>query len=148
MPREKWIGPFTIRELLDQAASEKPLLPPESMSAYVVSLTPWRRKPSVESGILYIGSNTGSSKRFRTRVGDLVADLFGFFGSETGHHSGGQSLHAYCRRNKIKPAGLYIGWLAASDCVRCTEATLFRDLRPQLNKISPSICKLHPRPNG
>jgi hypothetical protein len=36
-----------------------------------------------------VGGNTGGAARFCTRIGDLVADMHGFFGNETGHHSGG-----------------------------------------------------------
>ena len=143
MQTETWIGPVTIRDLLDQAANVDAIRPPESNSAYVLSLKKWAGRPSTNAGVLYVGSNTGRSKRFRTRIGDLIADLFGFYGSETGHHSGGQSLHRFCLENRVSPSGLYIGWLAEADCVRCTETALFRDLQPRLNKVNPSSCNVH-----
>jgi len=143
--RERWVGPFKFSEVLERSIDLSFPKPPESESAYVVTLKAWKRAPSRESVPLYVGGNTGLSKRFRTRVGDLVADMFGFFGSETGHHSGGQSVHAYCERNRVSPLNLFIGWVEGCECHRCLEIELCRSLRPSLNRSAPSRCSRHER---
>lgn len=139
----KWIGPFTVRDLLAHAIDSSIPLPPESGSAYLISRYSWRSYPTDRCMPLYIGSNTGRSARFRTRLGDLIADLFGFFGKETGHHSGGQSLHAWCRQHQINPLKLHIAWVDGCSCHRCLEVELFRELSPQLNRVVPSACAVH-----
>ncbi len=139
----KWIGPFTIDKLLDGMLNKTIPKPPESQSVYLISLKPWVTEPTPASDPLYVGSNTGKSKRFRTRVGDLIADAFGFYSEETGHHSGGQSINAFCRKNNLNPKNLFIGWAEQSKCVRCEESNLFESLAPSLNKNRPSVCRIH-----
>src|SRR5207302_830702 len=56
---------------------------------------------NVDGDVLYVGGNTGDSDRFITRVGDLIADMLGFWGEQTGHHSGGIRLWEYCHKNRI-----------------------------------------------
>jgi hypothetical protein len=138
-----WIGPFTIEQVLRGCINDSFPKPPESQSAYLVSFEPWTGRPSTKCQPLYIGSNTGQSKRFRTRIGDLLADLFGFFCDDTGHHSGGQSLHNYCRAERIDPLVLYIAWVKSCDCHRCLENDLYQELKPRLNKNVPSSCRVH-----
>jgi hypothetical protein len=63
MPNEEWIS--------------------NGKSVYLISRKNnwWKRpndKPTKECEPLYVGSTTGKSKRFRTRIGDLIADMFGF----------------------------------------------------------------------
>jgi len=106
-----WSGPFTIGELLKKCLDNSFPRPSESSGVYLISRKSWEGQPSEGCDPLYVGSNTGESKRFRTRLGDLIADMFGFFGTETGHHSGGQTLHGYCMQEKMNPKELYIGWL-------------------------------------
>jgi hypothetical protein len=70
---------------------------------------------------LYIGSTTGKSQRFRTRMGDMIADLFGFFDPSSkglGHSSGGRSLYAYCNQlgNPLDPMSLYVSWVTHCEC--------------------------------
>src|SRR5438874_851506 len=77
-----WVGPFTVEQLLRGCIDDAFPKPPLSHSVYVVSLDSWKNIPSRDSRPLYLGSNTGTSERFRTRVGDLMADLFGFLGGE------------------------------------------------------------------
>ena len=139
----RWIGPYRIDQLLDDMLSDKFPKPPESESVYLVSLKPWETKPTSECDSLYVGGNTGRSPRFRTRIGDLVADVFGFFSNATGHHSGGQSINAFCRENKLNPKGLFIGWLEGCECARCAENELFERLDPKLNKNRPARCRSH-----
>lgn len=138
-----WVGPFTIEQVLRHSTDESFSRPPESGSAYIVSVDSWRRRPTIDSRPLYIGGTTGRSKRFRTRIGDLFADVFGFFGEETGHHSGGQSLHRYCRENHIDPLRLYIAWVKLAECHRCLEVDLYSKLRPMLNRRVPLKCSDH-----
>jgi hypothetical protein len=59
---------------------------------YIVSRRQWSKTPTDAAEPLYVGGNTGGAARFCTRIGDLVADMHGFFGNETGHHSGGITL--------------------------------------------------------
>jgi hypothetical protein len=120
-----WHGPVTVDELLDQTTLPSPLMPPDADGVYIVSLKSWRGEPTLDCEPLYVGGNTGKSARFRTRMGDLLADLFGFFGSATGHSSGGQSLHKFCREKGIRPKKLYIGWAANCICGRCGEVEMY-----------------------
>lgn len=103
---------------------------------------------------MYVGGNTGNSERFATRVGDLMADMFGFYGGDTGHHSGGQHIYEYCEKNKIHPLDLYLGWKkylispksnssVPSNCPRCQEVLLHDELDPKPNRNKPPKCKWH-----
>lgn len=139
----KWVGPFKVQDLLTHCIDDTLPLPPEARSVYLVSQHPWHTKPSQDCGLLYVGSNTGRSARFRTRVGDLLIDSFGFFGGETGHSSGGQSLHQWCRKNHVNPLELHLAWVQQCHCHRCLEIELVNDLSPVLNKIKPSRCSTH-----
>ena len=107
----EWKEPFRISELIDNCLNDTFPKIPEENGVYLISKNSWEKEPQKNCTPLYVGSNTGQSKRFRTRVGDLIADMFGFFGTETGHHSGGQTLHYWCRKNRLNPTKLYIGWL-------------------------------------
>ena len=140
----KWIGPFRITRLLDNMMSSSRLSPPEANSVYVISKKSWVKEPDEKCLPLYVGSNTGKSKRFRTRIGDLIADMFGFFGEETGHHSGGEKLYKFCKEHKINPKNLYIGWLKRSQCPRCDEIEIYEKFKlNMLNKNRPALCKKH-----
>lgn len=138
-----WIGPFTIRSLLEGSLDEAQPRPPERDGVYVVSLKPWSGEPSKDAGILYVGGNTGKSARFRTRMGDLLADMFGFFGDQTGHHSGGQELRRYCIEKKVDPMKLWIGWKTEVACGSCAEVELYDLLRPERNRKRPPACRGH-----
>ena len=120
---EKWIGPFQVRKMLEHCLDDS-VVPKalESGSAYLVTRKDWRTAPTHESIPLYVGGNTGEAPRFRTRVGDLLADAFGFFTSKTGHSSGGTRLHHWCRENSVNPLDLYIAWIDGSGCHRCLES--------------------------
>jgi len=139
----KWKGPYTINELLDIFLNSLHAQPPEADGVYMISKKRWDIQPTSDCVPLYVGSNTGKSKRFRTRIGDLIADAFGFFGSETGHHSGGQALHEYCVKEQLSPKKLYISWVENCGCVRCIENKVYDQLKPHLNKNRPKRCKEH-----
>jgi hypothetical protein len=126
-----------------QVLADSPDMPPLAESVYLISLKPWKSEPNAAYVPLYVGGNTSTSNRFRTRMGDLIADIFGFFGGGSGHHSGGQSLHDYCREHKINPKKLYVGWIERCDCRRCAENTIFDQMTPQLNKKRPGYCRTH-----
>lgn len=143
MTGREWVGPFKVQELLAHCIDNTLPLPPDSGSAYLVSERSWRSEPTARCKPLYVGGNTGQSARFRTRLGDLLADAFGFFGDETGHSSGGRSLHAWCREHAVSPLGLYLAWVDHCTCHRCLELELFRELSPLLNKNAPARCKVH-----
>jgi len=138
-----WHGPYPIAELLDRCLQQGFDLPPDSHGVYVVSKRCWEGTPTLACDPLYVGSTTGNSARFRTRVGDLIADMFGFFTTETAHHSGGQSLYRFCQENGIHPNHLFIGWLSDCACLRCEEVRLYKELRPKLNRKCPTRCSLH-----
>jgi hypothetical protein len=110
---------------------------------YVVSNLTWRGQPTKESDVLYVGSNTGESDRFITRIGDLIADMLGFWGQQTGHHSGGMRLWEYCHKNRINPLDLFLGWQVERPCVRCAEYDIFTALAPKLNRKRPARCSAH-----
>ena len=85
-------------------------------------------------------------KRFRTRVGELIAHMFGFFveGTASGSkHSGGRSLFHYCSKKRLDPRELYIGWLENCTCYRCAENEVYDQLEPLLNKQRPGRCTEH-----
>lgn len=139
----KWVGPFKVQALLTACIDESLPRPPESGSAYFISERSWKIKPTPACGPLYVGGNTGRSARFRTRVGDLLADSFGFFGGGTGRSSGGRSLHGWCRESRTNPLRLYLAWVKECDCPRCLEVELAKELKPALNKAAPSKCTKH-----
>lgn len=139
----KWIGPFRIRDLLGDVHGPSIPRAPETGSAYLVTRRRWASMPSARCQALYVGGITGGSARFRTRLGDLVADMFGFFGATTGHHSGGQSLYLWCKRNRVNPMRLYIAWVDRTQCHRCLEVALVTELNPVLNRKAPARCKIH-----
>ena len=143
----KWIGPFRIDELLNRCFESSFPKPPEANGLYLISTKAWNGQPTKDCDPLYVGSNTGKSKRFRTRIGDLIADTFGFFGTETAHHSGGQTLYGYCQKENLNPKQLYIGWLAGCDCMRCVENDIYDELQPSLNKSRPTRCNEHKSQN-
>jgi hypothetical protein len=141
---EQWIGPFQIRKLFESCLDGVTVpKPPDIGSAYVVTKNGWQSNPTKESIPLYVGGNTGNSARFRTRVGDLLADAFGFYTSETGHHSGGQSIHNWCLKNEVNPLDLHIAWIEGTKCHRCLEDRLYQGLKPRLNLVVPRKCKKH-----
>ena len=146
MSTREWVGPFLVQDLLAHSIDDSIPLPPESGSAYLVSRRAWSESPTDGCAPLYVGGNTGRSARFRTRLGDLLADAFGFFGRDTGHHSGGQSLHRWCRENRVNPLNLYLAWVAQCPCHRCLEVELVHELSPILNKKAPARCSVHSRP--
>lgn len=88
----KWVGPYLVDNLLDSFLIDGHPRPQEENSVYLVSLNGWNENPTEQCGPLYVGGNTGESARFRSRIGDLIADLFGFYCEKRGHHSGGKQL--------------------------------------------------------
>jgi len=94
---------------------------------------------------LYVGGITGKSDRFRARIGDLIADMFGFYGSTRtiGHSSGGRSLHGWAMDNAISLPDLHLAWVEDGGCHRCLEVQLHAWLRPKLNHATPSRCTIH-----
>ena len=142
-----WHGPYTIRELLEASVADDRDTPGQGAGIYVVTHRRWSNEPCREAGVLYVGGNTGKSERFRTRIGDLIADMFGFFCEATGHHSGGQSLWGWCRRENVHPLDLYIGWDVEVACGRCAENSAYDALRPLLNRKRPARCAVHGQPH-
>ena len=144
-PKEKWIGPFQIRDLLEASPTFTSVpSPPDFGSAYLVTRSFWQLRPALECVPLYVGGNTGNSARFKTRIGDLLADAFGFYTDTTGHSSGGQHIHKWCKENRVSPLDLHIAWVDKTKCHRCLENRLFAALRPSLlNRVTPSRCPMH-----
>lgn len=158
MPSPKWIGPFKIKTLLENCHNKSQEWPPAANGVYVVSLKRWRGEPNRNSEAIYVGGNTGASKRFATRIGDLLADTFGFFDGGTGHHSGGQSIFGFCENKRVKPLNLFLGWKkylidpeskssTPANCPRCQEILVYEYFNSKngllLNKNRPSKCKIH-----
>ena len=140
-----WIGPYTIEKLLDSFSTPPHYIPPESNGVYLVSKEPWVTCPTKECIPLYVGSNTGRSKCFRTRIGLLIGTMFGFFNYETCMHCGGKKICEYCNENNINPKELFIGWYENSSCNRCDENRFYDELNPCLNRRQPNRCRDHPR---
>ncbi|MBI2166465.1 MAG: hypothetical protein HYU29_08730 [Chloroflexi bacterium] len=139
----KWVGPFTVDDLLESCLDNDHPWPPKSNSVYLVSRNLWDTLSVVDSVSLYVGSNTGKSPRFCTRIGDLIADLFGFFQEGTGHSSGGISLHNYCKKQNLNPKQLHIAWIVNCGCVRCAETVIYDLTKPELNIKRPPKCIKH-----
>lgn len=129
----KLSDPIQMRTLLNNCVENPSLLPPISTSAYIVTLNKWKGQPVADSFPLYAGGNSKNTDRFRTRVGDLIADMLGFYGGGTGHHSGGKALHAWCQSQLLNPLDLYISWVIKSPCFRCAEIELYEKFKPSLN---------------
>jgi hypothetical protein len=138
-----WVGPFTVDELLGSSFGSRCPQPPEANGVYLVSRRAWNATPTNACVPLFAGSNSRNPERFRLRIGHLIADMFGFFGAEGGNSSGGQSLHAYCKRNGINPKELHIGWTSNPGCARCGHNRIYDQLHPLLNKRRPDQCQEH-----
>lgn len=150
----QWNGPFRIRDLLEKCLDDAQPWPPAGQAVYLVSRFHWSGAPSKAALPLYFGANTGASERFCTRIGDLMADLFGFWDGGTGHHSGGQSLYGWCKENRVHPGDLCLAWATSrSWCARCAEVHLAGLVAPDwtrrkeqglLNERRPPACTVHP----
>lgn len=147
--RWKWVGPFRVRDYLDNAISQSARWakrwPPDGDAVYLVSQRKWAGQPTPGCGPLYVGGNTGRGERFCTRVGDLIADLHGFYGKTTGHHSGGQKLWVWCNEQRRRPGDLFLAWASggARWCAQCVEARLiedFWDVKDFQNQRSRTRC--------
>lgn len=156
-PPMAWSSPRTVG---DQLAGRHDL-PPPSAGVYVITRQPWTSAPDATSQPLYVGGNTSTEARFRTRVGDLLIDLAGYYSSPDeartlgmqprGHHSGAQTIREWCHSNGVQPHALYVGWATRPDwCGRCAEVDLYRAWKPlgflECNRIPPTACKQHGAP--
>jgi hypothetical protein len=145
----EWRGPITIDHLIENSVSRRSnrLFPPESDAIYVVTERWWTRHPTTRSGPLYVGGNSHNSDRFRTRVGDLIADMLGLYGEETGHHSGGRKIHQWCMSHDVHPRDLWLGWATARPwCSRCAERFVTAEIVEfdlLLNERTPPDCSEH-----
>jgi hypothetical protein len=74
---------------LERAIDPAQVWPPDHGGAYVLSRHQWTGVPTAAAEVLYVGGNPGVSPRFITRIGDLIADVLGFYCNETAHSSGG-----------------------------------------------------------
>ena len=142
----RWTGPFLVRDYLENAINDawKQLWPPAADGVYLVSRHHWAAFPTESAEPLYVGGNTGRSERFCTRVGDLIADVHGFYDGDTGHHSGGQSLWRWCNKNRVKPGDLWLAWANNGHpwCAKCAERALYKAFKATLeNKNTPSGCR-------
>jgi hypothetical protein len=134
----RWVGPFCLRDYLENCMDPKQKWPPEKKGVHVISLRGWRGTPKKQAGILYVGGNTSNSALFLTRVGSLIADMLGFWW----HHSGGQSLWKHCRDHGLHPLDLYLGWAENVSCPRCAEREVYDALDPELGKKVPAQCRV------
>ena len=139
--KARWVRPVKIRDLLGEAHKPTAIWPPAA-SAYLVTHREWRDVPDKASRPLYVGI----SGRMRQRLGDLMADMFGFHDVENnvGKHPGGRLLHKWTKDNRVTAFDLHLAWAENHDCHKCLEAYWHKRLEPELNKVTPS-CKDHPR---
>jgi hypothetical protein len=152
-----WTGPFLIRDLLNTCINDNRVWPPCERGVYIVTVKRWNiaTGPTVGSRPLYVGGNTGKGGRFCTRIGDVIADMFGFFGESTGHSCGGKKLHNWCRDYQVNPSQLFIGWADRRPwCPRCAEIEAIGNLIGAwdrcrevglLNEKRPPRCTAHDR---
>lgn len=154
-----WIGPLKVKEYLANCINRDPswavgtgYWPPDSGAIYLVTTHSWRDRPTQDAGPLYVGGNTSQSGRFATRVGDLIADMHGFYTEKTGHHSGGISLWKWCEAQQHHPGELYLAWACVAPGCQCAEREIFvtfphasedGKIAGLLNKIVPPRCQLH-----
>ena len=139
----RWVGPFRLRSYLEKVIDDNQVWPTEEKNGvYVVSQRLWKGLPTKDAGILYVGGNTEDGSYFISWVGSLVIDMLGLWL----HHSGGQSIWKYCRKNGIHPLDLFLGWVEPVECRRCAEAEVNSKLNPVLCKKKPASCKKHSPP--
>jgi hypothetical protein len=151
----RWSKPIQIKKLIlecvELAGDDPTVWPPETASVYIVTHKEWHgedQQPTTANKPAYVGSNSKNPKLFRRRVGDLIADLFGFCGEKLGHHAGAMRMHRHFRQLKIPPHDLYIAWAVKLDCTKCLERGLIQTFKKEendptkfFNKSVPSICK-------
>lgn len=135
-----WRGAYQIGTMLKNCLNGEYPWPQETRGVYVVSRRGWRKTPK---HVLYVGGLTGTSDRFLTRIGDLIADVYGFYGSTTGHHSGGQSINKWCIDSNVHPSDLFLGWKTHVQCLRCAETQAYTEFSPLLNRKRPPCCMGH-----
>jgi hypothetical protein len=134
-----WVGPVAVRDLLHRWLDDPFPRLPEAGSAYLVSRHPWTTAPASDCEPLYVGGTTGQSPRFRVRVGELLAALYGM----TRGHAGAKSLRHWCQRTGVHPSDLFIGWVSPGPCHRCVEHYLAHALTPRFNLVTPPACAEH-----
>ncbi len=144
-PSAAWRGPCRLQRLFERCLDDDLERPAAAAAAYLVSAHSWTGDaPTPACHPLHLGAATGAPGRLRTGVGDLVADLLGFFDERTAPPSGGQALHAWCRRTGTEPGRLFLSWLVdPTGCGRCRERTWYERLRPLLNGRIPPACPDH-----
>jgi hypothetical protein len=154
----RWRPPIQVRALLEACELDDGARPPVGPSVYLVTAEPWG--PLGQGDVweeikkarpLYVGSNTKNELRFRTRLGDFIADLFGFYALQredqlpragTGHHPGAREVRKWCRKNGVRPFELCISWYEPNcDCCACGEYEAWDRLRPRCNGRSPTRCR-------
>jgi hypothetical protein len=86
----------------------------------VVTRNIWNIEPTAFAEVLYVGGNAKNPKQFRNRIGLLIKDMLGFWGEETGSHTGGHTLHRFCCEQQINPLDLQIAWILYAEI--CTRA--------------------------
>jgi hypothetical protein len=141
----KWVGPYTLKEFLDNCLNPIHPQPPNENGVYFISRKSWCQKPTKCCEPLYVGTSPDKPERFKTRMGLLISHMIGLFspGKKNSMHSGGKSVYEYCKQNKINPMSLYVGWAENVCCPACAENSIFDDLKPRLNKRKPKLCKKH-----
>lgn len=141
-----WVGPYKLRDLIENCMEEDQEWPHATKGAYLVSVKSWEGEPGESASALYVGSSGENSNRFCTRIGDLVADMLGFYDGNTGHHSGGQKIWEWCRKQETNPLDLYMAWKTHVQCVRCEENYYYDKFDGDsanttlLNAIRPAAC--------
>lgn len=160
-----WAEPCTIRDLLDRCARDDSARPPVGPSVYLITERFWEPSRYEDdwdriraAKPLYVGDNSKNPQRFRTRVGDFIADLFGFCvlrdkdldgqGDGTGHHPGARRVREWCHERpddpdlRGDPSLLWITWLESCDCGHCAEWQSFWELNGSLlNRNTPPQCR-------
>ena len=140
-----WYGPYQIAQLLTHTVGEGAWLPPDNGTVYVVTRTDQRvQQINPLPNVLYVGGITAQN-RFRIRVGDLIADMLGFFSENLPtRHCAGPKVRCWCQLHGVNPSELYLWW-KTEGCPRCEEIIAFDELHPKLNKKRPNRCDLDGR---
>ena len=141
-----WVGPFQIKEFLKKSLDKKQPLPTGKKGIHLVTKKKWQGTPSKKCEPMYVGGVTGDSDRLLSRVGELVAAMFGLYSKNTKTHTGGQLISTHFRRTEEKeyhPLGLWIAWRTDITCNRCAEKKVYDEIRPWCNERSPPFCNKH-----
>lgn len=137
MSGSNWSQPQTLREFIAKLLEgHTSIWPPSTPGNYGVGLRPWKERPTDEP-LLYSGGSTN----LLNRIGDLLRDILGCYGSViggpgwVGRHSGAQHIRQWCLEQGFPLGDLRITWAPSTDiCPWCVEAHMLKADKPSLSR--------------